>query len=113
MRRQKESGIAIREERQLPLKTINHIIGEYFESWPNFISIDVEGLDLAILKTLDFSRYKPEVICAETVEFNARRPVEKIPAIGFFLESQGYFVFADTFINTVFCRKDVYNQYRP
>jgi len=110
IQREKDSGIKVKEEKQLPLRTINSIIEKYFNPWPNFISIDVEGLDLAILKTLDFSRYKPEVICAETVKFNPDKPQEKVGEIGSFLESKGYFVFADTFINTIFCRKDVYNQ---
>src|SRR5687768_18067755 len=32
---------------------------------PNLLSIDIEGLDLPILKTLDFEKYGPDVICAE------------------------------------------------
>ncbi|MBW1879005.1 MAG: FkbM family methyltransferase, partial [Deltaproteobacteria bacterium] len=34
----------------------------------DLLSIDVEGLDYAILQTLDFERYRPAVICAETVK---------------------------------------------
>lgn len=107
-KREQESGIKIKEEKITPLKTINGVIAEYFERWPNFISIDVEGLDLEILRTLDFSKYQPEVICAETVEFNPNGPREKIGEIGAFLVEQGYFVFADTFVNTIFCRKDIF-----
>jgi hypothetical protein len=68
----------------------------------------VEGLDLAILETLDFSRFRPEVICAETVAFGALHPGAKLTEIRVMLEGKGYFVYADTYINTIFCRKDAF-----
>ena len=109
--RELQTGIKIKEEKRLPLKTINEIIKDYFDPYPNFISIDVEGLDLDILKTLDLDKYKPEVICAETITFNVDIGEEKkISGIINYLETKGYFVFADTHVNTIFCRTDVYKK---
>jgi FkbM family methyltransferase len=49
---------------KMPLVPINRIIEENFHGKaPDFLSIDVEGLDLAILKTLDFQRFRPKVLC--------------------------------------------------
>lgn len=31
----------------------------------DFLSIDVEGLDLIILKAIDFERFKPKLVCIE------------------------------------------------
>jgi FkbM family methyltransferase len=106
--RGKESGIAYTSVRKVPVMTINEVIGKYFTPHPNFISLDVEGLDLAILRSMDFDRYKPEVICVETITFSTQMKEEKISEIMEFLNEKGYFSFGDTHINTVFCRKDVY-----
>ena len=36
----------------------------------DFLDLDIEGADLEALESLDFSRYKPEMICAEIVDKN-------------------------------------------
>ncbi|MEK7224457.1 MAG: FkbM family methyltransferase [Bacteroidota bacterium] len=90
------------------LVNINEIMGKYFSPHPNLISIDVEGLDLEILKTIDFEKYKPEVFCAETLWFEANNKETKNKELIRFFEDKGYFVYADTYINTIFCRKDAY-----
>jgi FkbM family methyltransferase len=106
--RERGTGIRIKEIKKSPLKSINEVIAENFETYPNFLSIDVEGLDLAILETIDFEKYKPEIICAETITFSPIRQGEKISEIADFLKTKNYFVFADTHINTIFCRTDAY-----
>jgi|SRR5579871_1827744 len=108
--RQKLTGIAIKEVRKLPLKNINEVIANYFNPHPNFISIDVEGLDLIILQTLDFDKFKPEIICAETITFSLTNNEAKRNDIIEFLQLKGYFVFADTHINTIFCRVDAHKK---
>lgn len=53
---------------KMPLVNINRVIAEHFNSvTPDIISIDIEGLDYAVLKTLDYGRFRPKIICAETV----------------------------------------------
>ena len=34
------------------------------------MDLDIEGADLEALESLDFSRYEPEMICAEIVDKN-------------------------------------------
>ncbi len=93
---------------KMKLVHINEIIGLYFSPHPNLVSIDVEGFDFNILKSLDFSKYKPEVFCIETLGFiENNKEIKKTEIIEFFIK-QGYFVYADTYINTVFCRKNAY-----
>lgn len=94
----------------VPLKNINTIMRDYFNPHPNFISLDVEGLDLEILQSIDFEKFKPEVICVETITFGYLNNTEKkITAINDYMYSRGYFVYADTHINTIFCRSDLFN----
>ena len=50
---------------KMPLVPINKVIEEHFHGKaPDFVSIDVEGLDVPIMKTLDFQRFRPKLICA-------------------------------------------------
>jgi hypothetical protein len=93
---------------KIPLLTINSLMEIYFSPHPNLLSLDVEGLDLAILKTIDFSRFHPEVICVETLGYGENDKEFKNRDIISFLESNGYFVYADTYINTIFCRTKIY-----
>jgi len=107
--RKSESGIDY-QVRNVELKNINTIVREYFNPYPNFISLDVEGLDLEILESLNFKEYKPEVICVETISFGYLNNTEKkINSIAEFMCQNGYAVYADTHINTIFCRKDLLN----
>ncbi|MBI3138994.1 MAG: FkbM family methyltransferase [Sphingobacteriales bacterium] len=91
-----------------PLLSINEILKNYFPTYPNLISIDVEGLDLQILKMIDFSSCKTEVICAETLIYEENNREIKNKELINFLKEAGYFIYADTYINTIFCRKEAY-----
>lgn len=53
---------------KMPLLNINKVIEEHLGKAPDLLSTDVEGLDFAILKTLDLNRFRPAVICAEDTE---------------------------------------------
>jgi FkbM family methyltransferase len=51
----------------MPLLNINRVIQDHLGRAPDLLSTDVEGLDEAILRTLDLARFRPGVICAEAV----------------------------------------------
>jgi FkbM family methyltransferase len=107
--RKKESGVDY-SIRHVNLCNINEIISEYFNPCPNFISLDVEGLDFEILQSINFKKYTPEVICVETITFSYLSNTEKkVNAINDFMLGKGYIVYADTHINTIFCRKNLFN----
>lgn len=89
---------------KVPLVTINSIIEKHFTECPDFISLDVEGLDLAILKTLDFTRYSPKVICVETLLYGANQQETKNVEVINFLKGMGYEIYADTYVNTIFIK---------
>lgn len=99
----KEGIYTIKEVVKVPLKNINNIISETFKGrTPNLVSIDVEGWNEEIVRSLDFNSYKPEVLCLETVTFATDNTETKIDSIIEYVKSKGYFVYADTFINTIF-----------
>jgi FkbM family methyltransferase len=87
---------------QVPLITLNNIIMLHFDRCPNFVSLDVEGLETEILKTFDFSRFRPEIFCVETVTYTEDKTEEKVTDTIDYMVSKGYFVFSDTYINSIF-----------
>jgi len=85
---------------------ISNVIYQYCEGhFPKFLSLDVEGLDLQILQSIKYNQSSPVVICVETISFSETGNGEKDRRILDFLESKGYMVYADTYINTIFVKK--------
>jgi FkbM family methyltransferase len=105
--RHNTSGVPFTKTHNVEQVNINEVIEKYFNPHPNIISLDVEGLDLDILKSLDFTRFQPEVICVETITFSVTNEEEKIVEIFDLLTAKGYMVFADTHVNTIFCRANL------
>jgi len=93
-------GTKLSKVTKMPLLAINDVLAANFPGAPpSLLSIDTEGLDLAILKSLDFKRFRPPVICAETLEMGTAQVLQEIPD---FLRSKGYVVRGGTFVNTIF-----------
>ena len=93
------------EVAKVKLIDINTILRDNFAQRPDLLSIDIEGLDLAVLKTLDFDRYPIPVVCVETCRYSEDHVRPKDHAIAEFMLTKGYEVYADTYINTIFVQK--------
>jgi FkbM family methyltransferase len=104
-----EGGYRIERTVDVPLLSVNELIGTYFATGLEFVSIDVEGLDYEVLQSFDFSNCRPDVFCIETVRHSSeRRKWRKRPEIVAVMQDKGYFVYADTFVNTIFTNQDVW-----
>ncbi|WP_126455394.1 FkbM family methyltransferase [Sulfuriflexus mobilis] len=100
--------VKIKEVVNVPVLNINDVIKDNFFGAPDFISLDVEGLDLSILRSLNFSLYRPKVICVETITFSENRQGKKIIEITDFMNDKGYFSYADTNVNTLFVDREIW-----
>ncbi len=87
---------------QVPLIPINDILAEHFPSSLDFVSLDIEGMDLEVLKDFDFTTYRPKVFCVETLSYAEDKTEEKLTTTIEYLLNQNYSVYADTYINTIF-----------
>ena len=59
---------SIREIIKITLLTVNEVIEKYMGGISsNFVSLDIEGMDLLIVKSFGFAKYRPEVLCIETL----------------------------------------------
>lgn len=97
---------------KVELKSINEIIAENFDSFPDFLSIDIEGLDLEVLKTLDTKKYPIPIICAETCTYSENHIKPKDTRIAEYMLTKGYFRYADTYINSIFVHEEWFNSIR-
>lgn len=104
-----DGRVKIDEIVRIPVVPINDVLIQHFpDNAPDFVSLDVEGLDLSILRSFNFSRWRPRVVCVETITYSDRHQGKKIPEIESALLERGYFVFADTHINTIFVDRNIW-----
>lgn len=89
----------------LPLISFNEVVKTYLQGKLNLVSLDVEGMDLEILKSIDFSYCRPDVFCVETLAYSENLSGGKITPIIDFMKDNGYFVYADTWVNTIFVNR--------
>lgn len=95
-------GIKIESVKEVKTNSIENIISDYNKGdFPDFMSLDVEGYELEILKTIDFNKGFPKVICVETLQFSRGKETKNEELIKFFLQ-KNYVIYADTHINTIF-----------
>ncbi len=110
--RQDNANVKIKEIISVPLININQVIETYFNGTaPDFITIDVEGVDFEILKSFNFNKYRPSLFCVETISFSEDNTESKLHHINEYMLSKGYVVYADTHINTLFVDKKYYPHY--
>lgn len=97
--RLKAQGTSVERVVKMPLLNINDVIAKHLGSAPDVLSTDVEGLDFAILKTLDLKRFRPRVICTEGVAMEKDGAVSEIWQ---YIKAQGYILRGSTMVNSIF-----------
>lgn len=103
-----QGRVKIEQVLSVRVRPINVVLDEVLKGMAlDFMTIDVEGLDFAILSSLDFNRWRPKVICAETITYSEMNHGEKLPQIAELLNDLGYETYADTHINTIFLDRSV------
>mgnify|MGYP003672691215 CR=1 FL=1 len=89
---------------------LNNILKNYMSAGNlDLLSIDVEGMDFELLKTLDFNKYPPKIICVESVEYSIDGKGEKRKDVIDYLEEKGYFEYAFTNINSIMINQSFWN----
>jgi FkbM family methyltransferase len=106
---EKEQGVSISETKLIKVCTLASVLENYGNGkfW-DFMSLDVEGFEMPILKSIDWEEFSPKVICCETISFSDCGKGKKDHTIIDFLVSKGFMVYADTSVNTIFVKKDIW-----
>ena len=106
-RLENEDGFKIIAREKIAVLTLDTLLKKYNNDvFPDLFSLDVEGLDEDIIKSIDFERRKPIVICLETISYSGTGKGIKNHEIIHYLEEKGYLPYADTNINTIFVLKE-------
>jgi FkbM family methyltransferase len=81
---------------------LSEILDQYLPSGQvvDFMTIDVEGLDLEVLKSNDWSRFRPKVVLVEELNKLTLDKISESPIFQF-MKNQGYTLYAKT-VNTLF-----------
>jgi FkbM family methyltransferase len=103
-----KKGYSIVSKVKVPVLPLKDILDKYFGGrFPDFMSLDVEGLDMEILQSIDYeSPNVPIVICVETISFSESGAGIKNHEIIQFLQGKGYLAYGDTNINTIFVKEE-------
>lgn len=92
---------------KVKVTTISNILDKYNNGiFPDFLSLDVEGLDFEILKTIDFNNSTPKVICVEAAEYSPIGAGERRNELIDFLVSKDYYEYANTNLNAIMVKKN-------
>lgn len=100
-----KKGHKIVKKEDVAIKTWNEIMRENSVTNVDLLSLDVEGLDLEILKSIDFKISRPKIICVETASFGSSKATQAEKPIDSFLETQEYDSAGVTPINKIFIDK--------
>jgi FkbM family methyltransferase len=104
-------GFKIKKVKKIPVDTLPNIITKYHHGiFPDFLSLDVEGLDLKILESIEYTDNTPKVVCVETMTYSTTGHGMKSLDIIDFLKDMGYMVYADTYINTIFVKRSFWER---
>jgi hypothetical protein len=82
------------------LKNINNVLAMAGDL--DFMNLDIEGLDRAVLGMIDWAKYRPVCICVETIAYETENEPKKNTEIVEFMLKNDYILYADTFINSIF-----------
>jgi FkbM family methyltransferase len=87
--------------------TLTDVVNKYCEGvFPSFLSLDAEGYDLTVLKTINWNKTFPKIICVENVSLSKRienhfNSMQK-NELTMYLKSKNYSIIAFTMINAIF-----------
>ncbi|MEG2174876.1 MAG: FkbM family methyltransferase, partial [Oscillospiraceae bacterium] len=99
-------NIQITQTVQVETISINEILEQYFDKAPLFLNIDIEGKEMDILNSIDFTAHRPLAISVEMIPYRHHLVFgEKRTDILEFMEQNGYFEYAFSGINSIFLDK--------
>ncbi len=89
------------KKRMINVSTLETILDKYLESELDFMVIDAEGMELEILKSNNWSKYKPKAMIIETVHHHYREILN-------YLKSYDYMVVYNNHLNSIFVDKKAF-----
>ena len=103
-RQRQQEGVELDRVVELPVRRLESVLREYLEPGEqiDFLSVDVEGLDLPVVRSNDWQAFRPEFVLAESLNSDLDGLMDS--PLTRFMDEQGYGLYAKT-VNTVFYRR--------
>ena len=106
---------AAKLEKSIEIKTIcyNHIIENYFnQQAPVILNLDIEGLEMQILRSMNLDSYRPLFIIIEMIPYSEKLTAGiKNQELLAYLTEKNYIEYAFTGINSIFLDKIQYEKF--
>jgi len=67
-------------------------------------------MDSEVLRAIDWQVHRPTCICVETLTYEKNNEPRKITEINDYMIRQGYMLYADTYINSIFVDQEQWNR---
>jgi FkbM family methyltransferase len=105
--RYQEKGFPLLREIQMQTTTLAELLEKYLPEGQtiDFLNVDVEGLDLEVLQSNNWGRYRPQFILTEELTARTLRQAERAPAARF-LRRRGYELIAKTMNTLLFVHRE-------
>ena len=94
----------------IPIIGINELFDKYIDYYGDIVSIDTEGMDEEIIYAINFQKYRPKIFCIETITQDSNHMFQKNMNIIDLLKKNGYIVYADTYVNTIFVDQKLWKE---
>lgn len=98
-------GHRLKKVINIPILPLKDVLNEYCETSKeiDIMSIDTEGLDMEVLKSNDWKKFRPHFIILETLEYREGNTGKKLNNVyDKYMSEIGYDKIADTHINTIY-----------
>jgi len=97
-----KQGFPLKSTTKVEIIAINDLLREYFpDGRLDFLSIDIEGQDEEIVKSIDYDFIRPAIICLETAVYKGSK-IDGMSNLVDFFKSIDYYLTADTSLNSIF-----------
>lgn len=97
----------LKDVKKISVKPLSSILSQLNITSIDFMSVDVEGLDLNVLKSNDWNTFRPKIILVE--DFNYGNDI-KNSIIFKYMHTLGYVYFCKSVTNAFYIEKDFYNE---
>lgn len=108
-RYEREAGHRILGQVLIPITTLQDLLDDHCGGvFPDFLSVDIEGSDELVVAYIGQHENAPKVICIETVSYSRGGQGQKNDLLIQALRAQGYLLYADTYINSIFVQENLW-----
>lgn len=105
-------GYKLQEKIKIKTFRLADILKKYAKKEIDFMTVDTEGLDLLVLKSNDWNKFRPKVVCVETIDFidaltDTKSTSKRKLNIDRYLLKQGYEEYLSNGLNTLYIEKRI------